>query len=118
MAGLELPGVAGEDRPAHPLDPAPLTISAVRTVGGALGLALVVVRGLAGAEGPPVSDGAAEVAATVGIVEGAPPVREQLHRLLGRNRAEVTLSVLGVVALTLSGSSLGLLLPQRARCGC
>lgn len=108
VAGLELPGLPGEDRPAHPLDPAPLTISAVRTVGGALGLALVGVRRLAGAEGPPVSGGAAEVAAAVGIVEGAPPVREQLHRLLGRNGAEVTLSVLGVVALTLSGSSLGL----------
>ena len=108
VAGLELPRLAGEDRPVHPLDPEPLTVSAVRTVGGALGLTLVAVRRLVGAEGPPVSGGAAEVAAAVGIVEGAPPVREQLHRLLGRNRAEVTLSVLGTVTLALSGSSLGL----------
>jgi cation-transporting ATPase I len=108
VTGLELPGLPGEDRPAHPLDPAPLTVSAVRTVGGALGLALVAVRGLAGAEGPPVRAGAAEVAAAVGVVEGAPAIREQLQRLLGRNRAEVSLSVLGVAALALSGSSLGL----------
>ena len=108
VAGLELPELPGEDRPAHPLDPAPLSESVVRAAGGALGLTLVTARRLAGAEGPPVDSGPAEVAAAVGIVEGAPPVREQLHRLLGRNRAEVTLSVLGIVALTLSGSSLGL----------
>jgi cation-transporting ATPase I len=106
---LELPDLPDEDRPTHPLDPAPLTVSAVRTVGGALGLALVSVNRLGGAEGPPVSGGAAGVAAAVGIVEGAPPVREQLHRLLGRNPAEVTLAVLGTVTLALSGSSLGLL---------
>ena len=108
VTGLELPELPGEDRPAHPLDPVPLTVSASRVVGSALGLTLVAVRRLAGAEGPPISAGAAEVAAAVGIVEGAPPVREQLQRLLGRNRAEVTLSVLGSVTLALSGSWLGL----------
>ena len=108
VAGLELPELPGEDRPAHPLDPAPLMVSAPRVAGGALGLALLAARRLAGAEGPPVGGGAAEAAAALGIVEGAPPVKEQLHRLLGRNRAEVTLSVLGTVALALSGSGLGL----------
>ena len=108
VTGLELPELPGEDRPTHPLDPAPLNVSAVRAVGATLGLTLVAARRLAGAEGPPVSRGAAEAAAAVGIVEGAPPVREQLQGLLGRDRAEVTLSVLGVLTLALSGSPLGL----------
>lgn len=79
-----------------------------RLLGSALGLAFVAARRVAGAEGPPVGAGAAEVAATVGIVEGTPPVRAQLSGVLGHHRAEATLGTLGVAALTLSGSPLGL----------
>jgi cation-transporting ATPase I len=47
---VELPDLPGEDRPAHPLDPAPLLQSVARTVGVALGLGMLVYRRLRGGE--------------------------------------------------------------------
>src|SRR5205085_249031 len=53
VADVELPDLPGEDRPAHPLDRAPLVHSTARTVGAGLGLALIAVRRLTGWAGSP-----------------------------------------------------------------
>jgi len=111
LSSLELPDLPGEDRPAHPLDRAPLVQSSTRVVGSVLGLGLLAVRRALGSDGPPVgSSGPAEVAATVGILEGLPPVRFGLRRLLGRDRAQLALSGAAIASLSLSGSPLGLVL--------
>ncbi len=111
LSSLELPDLPEEDRPAHPLDPAPLLQSSARAIGSALGLGLLAGRRVLGNEGPPVaSSGPAEIAATVGILEGLPPVRSGLRRVLGRDRAQLALSGAAIASLSLSGSPLGLLL--------
>jgi copper chaperone CopZ len=45
---VELPDLPGEDRPAHPLDPAPLLQSVARTVGVVLGLGMLAYRAPSG----------------------------------------------------------------------
>jgi copper chaperone CopZ len=74
VSRLELPDVEGEDRPAHPLDPAPVLQSGARVIGSALGLALIAGRNLLGAPSAPVPAHApAAAAGAIGILEGAPP---------------------------------------------
>src|SRR5262249_21061910 len=53
IARVELPPLPGEDRPAHPLDPAPLWQSASRTAGAIAGLAMIAARRLLGRTGRP-----------------------------------------------------------------
>jgi cation-transporting P-type ATPase I len=109
VAGMELPDLPGEDCPAHPLDPTPLIQSAARTTGATLGLGLLAVRKLSGAEGPPSgSSGPVAIAAAIGVLEGLPPLRRGLRQLLGRDRSQLALGAVQVVSLTFAGSPLGL----------
>ena len=106
---VELPELPGEDRPAHPLDPAPLVQSASRTAAAGLGLAVLAVWRWAGG---PVAPGRIKAAATaagvITLLNGFPSLRNGLRRLLGRHVADVFFSIAGVVTLTLARSPLGL----------
>src|SRR5207248_66340 len=109
VADLEAPALPGEDRPAHPLDPAPLLQSASRTVGAALGLGLLAARQLAGLEASSVAPaGPATAAGIIGILQGFPLTRNGLRVLLGRHVADLLFSGAAIVSLTLAGSPLGL----------
>jgi calcium-translocating P-type ATPase len=109
VAELELPDTPGEDRPAHPLDPAPLLHAATRTVGAALGLGLVAVGRLLGWVVPPGRIKAAATASgLIGLLRSFPGVRNGLRHLIGRNAADVVLSAAGVITLSFSFSPLGL----------
>ncbi len=109
VSALELPGLPGEDRPSHPLDPEPLVRSATRTVGAALGLGLLAARRLAGQVGSPVSTtGPAVTAGVIGLLEGFPALRNGVRRLLGPTTADLLFGTAGLLSLTLAGSPLGL----------
>jgi cation-transporting ATPase I len=109
ISDLELPELPDEDRPAYPLDPGPLIQGAVRTIGSTLGLGLHAVRRLVGSQEPlPGSGVALQIASVIGILQGIPPVRYGLRRLLGRTVADLLFNVPGIVTLTLAGSVLGL----------
>src|SRR5260370_20117176 len=111
IAGLELPDLPGEDRPAYPLDPGPLLQGAMRTLGSGLGLGLLAARRLAGSEGAlPTASAAAHAAGLIGLFPGIPPVRFGLRRLLGRTAADLVFNVPGIITLTIAGSTLGLAL--------
>ncbi|MBV9848292.1 MAG: HAD-IC family P-type ATPase, partial [Armatimonadetes bacterium] len=106
---IELPPDPGEDRPAHPLDPAPLVQSASRTAAAGAGLGLIAARRLAGADLAIVSPTApAYVSGVFGLIHGIPSLRNGLRSLLGRSLADLLLSVPDLVALALSGNVLGL----------
>ncbi|MBV9415896.1 MAG: hypothetical protein JO363_13025, partial [Solirubrobacterales bacterium] len=109
VSKLELPDLPSEDTPSHPLDPAPLIQSAARTVGSVLGLGLIATRRAVGRTGP-VGGGprAAQVAGTMGIIEGLPPIENRLEDLLGRNGAQLALSGVTIVGLAFAGNPLGL----------
>jgi cation-transporting ATPase I len=109
VAGMELPDLPGDDSPSHPLDPAPLIQSAARTTGATLGLGLLAVRRLSGAQGPPSSSsGPVAVAAAIGVLDGLPPLRRALRQALGADRSLLALGAVHVVSLTFAGSPLGL----------
>lgn len=109
ISDLELPDVEEEDRPAYPLDPGPLIQSASRTIGASAGLGLLAIRRLIGAQEPlPGAGVAIQAASIIGILQGIPPVRYGLRRLLGRTVADLLFNVPGVITLTLSSSLLGL----------
>jgi len=109
LTKLDLPELPGEDAPSHPLDPVPVIQSSARAIGSALGLGLLAGRRALGRPGAPVSGTrAAQVAGAVGIVEGLPPIEQQLERLLGRNGAQVAISSIAIVSLTFAGNPLGL----------
>lgn len=73
VAGVELPEVPGEDRPAHPMDRERLLQSGVRTSGAAAGLGLLGVRRLFGLTGPPIAaSGPATVASAIAVLESFP----------------------------------------------
>jgi hypothetical protein len=109
VADIELPDVPGEDRPAHPLDPGPLIQGTSRVIGAALGLGLLATRFLVGTQTPlPAAGVAGQTATMVNIVEGIPPVRSGLRKLLGRTVADLLLNVPAIVTLTLSENLLGL----------
>src|SRR5262249_62225086 len=83
VEGLELSGPL-EAHPAHPLDTEPLIEAATRLVGATAGLAFLAARKAAGSTSPPtVRRGPAEIAALLGVVEGFPPLREPVRRVLG-----------------------------------
>src|ERR671918_651401 len=105
---LEPPETDEAEIPSHPLDPAPLIQSSARMVGASLGLGLLAVRRMAGAEGPPVAAAPAAVAGAVGIVEGLPPVHERVEGALGRDGTQLLFGALTIVSLTFSGGALGL----------
>ena len=111
IAHLELPEIPGEDRPEHPLDPAPLLLSATRALGGFLGLAVLTIRRLA-APGPALSEGtnlAGMAAGFFNLLHGFPIVRRQIQRIVGEHNTDVVSSVLGILALTWANFAMGLL---------
>lgn len=109
ICSMELPDLPGEDKPAHPLDKGPLIQSASRTIGATFGLSLLAARRAFGVQEPLIS-GFGTASAVIGILQGLPFVRNSLRKLLGRDLADVVLSVPGIISLTLSGSPLGLAL--------
>ncbi len=110
VSSVELPDEPGEDHPAHPLDPAPVIQSGARVIGSLLGLGVIAARNVLGsAPGEGAADAPAAVAGALGLIEGAPPVRDGLRRLAGRDRAQLLLGGAAIASLTLSGSPLGLL---------
>ncbi len=109
VSELELPELPDEDTPSHPLDNAPLIQSAARTIGAGLGLALATIRRARSQPGDAGGSGGADrVAGTIGIIEGLPPVERRLEELIGRDAAQLVLSGLTIVSLSLAGSPLGL----------
>ena len=109
ITDLELPDLPDEDRPAYPLDPGPLVQSAFRTFGSALGLGLLAVRRLMNLQEPlPGSGAAIQISSVIGILQGIPPLRYGLRRLLGRTAADLLFNVPGIITLTLASSPLGL----------
>ena len=110
ISSVELPPQPGEDRPAHPLDPAPVIQNGARVAGSLLGLGLVLARRLVSGPGAEPANAPAAVAGALGLIEGAPPVRDGLQRALGRERGQLLLGGAAIVSLTLSSSPLGLLL--------
>jgi magnesium-transporting ATPase (P-type) len=111
IAEAEHPELPGEKRPDHPLDPAPLIQSSTRTVGAAVGLAVLAVRRVTGTTGPPQGiKAAATAAAIISILRSFPSVRNGLRRLFGPNTTDVTLGMANLVAQTFANSPLGLLM--------
>ncbi|HKS70769.1 MAG TPA: haloacid dehalogenase, partial [Ktedonobacterales bacterium] len=109
VADVELPETPGEDRPVDPLDPQPLVQSIARTIGAAVGVALIAIQQLPQIEEPPVGSAVAvQVAGVLGIVRGFPIVRNGLRKLLGPNIADLALSLPNILALALSNSPVGL----------
>jgi hypothetical protein len=109
ISDVELPDLPEEDRPAYPLDPGPLIQSASRTIGAILGLGLLAVRRLFAFQEPlPGSTVALQASSIIGILQGIPPVRYGLRRILGRTVADLLFNVPGIITLTLAGSPFGL----------
>src|SRR5437660_917571 len=83
VVGVDLPDLPGEDRPAHPLDPAPLIQSATRSAGAFLGLSVLAVRRMTGLAAPASAvRKAAAAAGVIGLLRSFPIVRNGLRRLL------------------------------------
>jgi cation-transporting ATPase I len=109
VAAVEMPDLPGEDRPAHPLDHAPLLAGVGRTLGAALGLGVLLVRRLLGQLEP--ASGvrtAATTAGALGLLRSFPYVRNGLRRLLGRYPADLAFGLAGVASLTMARGFLGL----------
>ncbi|WP_156028335.1 HAD-IC family P-type ATPase [Candidatus Solirubrobacter pratensis] len=102
-------GVAGAPEPREPVDAVALTTSATRAAAAALGLGLLLTRGLLGRTGAPVASAKpAVVAALVSVGEGVPPLRSATRSLVGDRAADTVLPGAGLAAQTLSGKTLGL----------
>ncbi len=109
VSSVELPDLPGEDAPAHPLDPGPIIQGSTRIIGSVLGLGLLVTRQLIGTQSPlPGAGVAVQISSIIGILQGIPPIRYGLRRLLGRTTADLLVNVPSIVTLTLAGSPLGL----------
>jgi magnesium-transporting ATPase (P-type) len=110
VAHLDLPGLPGEDRPLHPLDPIPLRQGVARVVGSLLGIGLITIRRLS--SGSPAGNGggiAAWTASILNLLQGLPPIRDGMQRLIGRNAAELVVNGLAIIALTVADAPLGLI---------
>ncbi len=111
VADVELPDVPGEDRPAHPLDPAPLQQSAARLAASSLGLGLLAVQRFSGQPLPLVGGSALPyLGGVIHVVQAFPPLRNGLRSLLGRNAATLALSLPDILQASLTGSPLALTL--------
>jgi hypothetical protein len=109
VSDLELPDLPDEDRPAYPLDPGSLIQSTSRTIAATFGLGLLAVRRLFAVQEPlPGSNVAIQASSIIGILQGIPPIRYGLRRLLGRTVADLLFNIPGIITLTLAGSPLGL----------
>jgi len=111
IADIELPDFGVEDRPTHPLDPAPLLQSTLRLTASILGFGFLAARRtLAGGEITALSAGAAQTAGIVSIVQAFPITRFGLREVLGRNVTDFAVGGVNIVALSLSANPLGLAL--------
>lgn len=109
ISDVELPDLPGEDTPTHPLDPGPLIQGTTRLIGSTLGLGLLVTRQLIGSQAPlPGAAAAVQISSIIGILQGIPPIRYGLRKLLGRTTADLLVNIPNIATLTLSGSPLGL----------
>jgi cation-transporting ATPase I len=109
VANVEMPDLPEEDYPADPLDPAPYVQSLVRTVGSALGLAVLGVQHILGASGPLAESRVpANVSGIIALMRGFPLLRNGLRAILGRNVADLALSLPNIATLALVNSPLGL----------
>jgi len=105
---MELPE---EDRPAHPLDPGPFIQGVTCTIGATLGIGVLAMRRLFGFQEPlPGSSLALHAASIIGLLQGFPPIRYGLRKLLGRTVADLLFNVPGIITLTLAESPFGLAL--------
>jgi calcium-translocating P-type ATPase len=110
VAHLELPGLPGDDTPLHPLDPLPLRQGILRVLGSILGLGYVTYRRLnAGGVAGTQSVLATWTASLLNLFQGLPPVRDGLQRLTDRNLSDLVQSGVGIFALALADSPLGLI---------
>lgn len=109
VTDMELPDLPGEDRPADPLDPKPLVQSVTRATGSALGLGLIAAQQLPAVPSPLVDPTvAASISGVLNIMQSFPFIRNGLHRLFGRNVADLALALPTIATHALSNSSLGL----------
>jgi calcium-translocating P-type ATPase len=111
VARVELPGMPGEDRPAHPLDPMPFWQSLARAIGSLAGLGIITYRRLATPVASPIAPGHGTVstlAGVVNLVHGLPFMRRRLNRWLGSDRAQLGLDALSIITLTAANFPLGL----------
>ena len=80
-----------------------------RTIEVTLGLGFFATRRLLGYVEPlPGSNIALQVASIIGILQGIPPLRYGLRKLLGRTVADLLFNIPGILSLTLAESPLGL----------
>lgn len=109
VSSVELPDLPGEDTPTHPLDPGPRIQGTTRLIGSVLGLGVLVTRQLLGSQAPlPGAGVAVQISSIIGILQGIPPIRYGLRRLLGRTSADLLVNVPTIATLTLAGSPFGL----------
>ncbi|MCW3047790.1 MAG: family hydrolase [Solirubrobacterales bacterium] len=109
IADIEPPARDEDQRPAHPLDPAPIIEGAARVAGAALGLTVLLVRRATGSEDAPVKGSwPGEVVGAVVLLESVRPVSHKLEDLLGHERKELLFAGVTIVSLTSAGSVLGL----------
>ena len=110
VANIELPDMPGEDRPTHPLDPAPLQQSATRLTASVLGLSLLAAQRLSGQ--PPLAGGPAlsYAGGMIHIAQAFPPLRNGLRSLVGRDAAILLLGLPDILLSALTGSPLSLAL--------
>ncbi len=110
VSDVELPDAPGEDRPAHPLDPVPLIQSSGRAIGVAVGLGVIAAQrysGVRSASG--VIATLSNVNAVVGLLQSFPGVRHGVRHALGRTGADVLFTATSIIALSISGNPLGLI---------
>ncbi len=110
VSDVEMPDTFGEDRPTHPMDPAPLVQSAGRAIGVGLGLSLIAAQRFRGVRTTSATIGTlVTINGAVGLLQSFPGVRHGVRAALGRTGADVLFTVTSLVALSLSGSPLGLI---------
>lgn len=108
ISDLELPAESDKQIPAHPLDPSGVIEGGAKTVGAGLGLVLLLGRRIAGSQGPPIPQGAGEVASTVGLIEGVPAASRGIEDALGHERKELVFGATAIIAMSASGNPWGL----------
>jgi cation-transporting ATPase I len=110
LADWERSKLPVEDGPERPVEPRRLPSGAAQGIGAALGLGLLAARRLAGTSVPLVtSTTPAVVAGAIGLLEAFPAMRSRVRVHLGPD-ADLLLSAVSILGLTLSGGSFGLLL--------
>jgi calcium-translocating P-type ATPase len=111
VADVELPELPGEARPAYPLDPGPWLQSVIRLSGTTLGLGLLTTRRLLQVQEPlPGASTALHIASVIAILQGIPPLRYGLRKLLGQTVSSLLMNVPSIAALVIAGRELGLAL--------